>query len=58
MSNIETLRTRLIEYINDSIDQLIDDDYDDANDDIARIDRMIDHANIVHVLFMYERNSM
>ncbi|UOW93105.1 hypothetical protein SEA_NOSHOW_37 [Mycobacterium phage NoShow] len=63
-ADIEALRARLIDYVNDSIDQLLDDDYysdtsdpDDATDpreDLERVERLIDGHNLIHVLYMYE----
>lgn len=53
---IERLRTLLHAYVDDSIDQLLDDDYDDADDDVARVQRLLDDHNLVHVLYTYEQH--
>lgn len=55
--DIERLRNALYAYVNDSCDQLIADDYDDARDDIERVERLMSCANIVHVLDAYEYNE-
>ena len=55
MSTVEQLRALLHAYVDDSIDQLLDDDYNDADDDVARAQRLIDAHNLVHVLSTYEQ---
>lgn len=62
--NIERLRSILIDYVNDSVDQLLDDNYysdtsdpDDVTnpvEDIERVQRLIEGHNLIHVLYMYE----
>ena len=63
-NDIAALRARLIDYVNDSVDQLLDDDYysdtsdpDDVTnplEDLERVERLIDSHNLIHVLYMYE----
>lgn len=55
---LEALRSALIEWVNDSVDSLIDDDYNDTPDDLARVERMKDEVNLIHAIWWYEvKNS-